>query len=114
MEREPWARLRFLAAAGAAGLAALGGTAPLRAAAVSRYAEAVLAKKPVAFWRLGEARGPDARDSSGHGHTGAYKGAPALRQKGAIQGDADTAVKLDGKLSYVEVPSHKDFSQPTT
>ena len=113
MERQPWARRQFLAAAGAAGLAALRGVA-FHAAPASRYAKAVLAKKPVAFWRLGEGKGPDARDSSGHGHTGAYKGAPALRQKGAIQGDADTAVKLDGKRSYVEVPSHKDFSQPTS
>jgi hypothetical protein len=93
MERKPWARRQFLVAAGAAGLAALGGK-ELRAAPASPYAKAVLAKKPVAYWRLGEDKGPDALDSTGNGHTGAYKGAPALRQKGAIQGDADTAVRL--------------------
>jgi hypothetical protein len=114
MERKPWVRRRFLIAAGAAGLAALGRTAPLCAAAASNYAKAVLAKKPVAFWRLGEDKGPDARDHTGNGHTGAYHGAPVLQQKGAIQGDVDTAVRLDGKRSYIEVPSHKDFSQPTS
>jgi hypothetical protein len=113
MERMPWDRRRFLVAAGAAGLAALDGK-PLRAAPASRYAKTVLAKKPVAYWRLGEEKGPDALDSTGNGHTGAYKGTPALRQKGAIQGDADTAVKLDGKRAYIEVPSHKGFSQPTS
>jgi hypothetical protein len=114
MEQQPWARRQFLIAAGAAGLAALDGTTPLCAAAVSNYAKTVLAKKPVAFWRLGEDKGPNALDSTGNGHQGAYKGAPALRQKGAIQGDTDTAVQLDGKHSYIEVPSHKDFSQPTS
>jgi hypothetical protein len=113
MERKPWSRRRFLFAAGAAGLAAPDGET-LRAAAASKYAETVLAKKPVAFWRLGEAKGPDALDRTGNGHTGAYTGAPGLKEKGAIHGDADTAVKLDGKRSYVEVPSHEGFSQPTS
>lgn len=113
MERKPWSRRQFLAAAGAAGLAVPGGES-LRAAAASHYAKVVLAKKPVAFWRLGEDKGPAALDSTGNGHTGAYKGAPVLQQKGAIQGDPDTAVRLDGKRSYVEVPSHKNFSQPTS
>jgi hypothetical protein len=114
MERESWTRRGFLLAAGTAGLAALDVTTPLRGAATSDYAKAVLAKGPVAYWRLGEAQGPDARDRTGNGHTGTYKGTPALGQKGAIQGDPDTAVKLDGKRSYVEIPSHKGFSQPTS
>src|SRR5262249_36601737 len=28
--------------------------------------------------------------------------------------DADTAIKLDGRRSYVEIPTHKHFSQPTS
>src|SRR5204863_10135478 len=38
----------------------------------------------------------------------------AFGERGAIRGDADTAVKPDGNRSYVEVADHKDFSQPTS
>src|SRR5262245_34530234 len=114
MAPEPWTRREFLGAAGLAGLAALGGTTALRAAAAANYERAVLAKKPVAYWRLGEAKGPDARDRTGNGHKGSYRGTPTFGERGALQGDPNTAIKLDGKGSYVEIPSHKDFSQPTS
>ncbi len=112
MQFKLWTRRRFLVA-WAASLTGLERT-PLCAAAAADYARTVLAKKPVAYWRLGESRGPDALDSTGNGHKGAYRGTPLLQQKGALQGDADTAVKLDGKRSYIEIPSHRDFSQPTS
>jgi hypothetical protein len=114
MGHEPLTRRTFLAAAGAAGLAAAYPDGPLRASAAAKYADTVLAKKPVAYWRLGEEKGPDAADLTGRGHTGTYRGTPAFREKGAIRGDSDTAVRLDGKHSYVEVPDHKDLSQPTS
>jgi hypothetical protein len=107
MEQEQWSRRDFLAAAGAAGLAAWA-VRPIAAAAASNYEEKVLAKKPVAYWRLGEAKGPGAVDRTGNGHKGTYKGTPAFRERGAIKGD--TAVKLDGKRSYVEIADHKAFS----
>jgi hypothetical protein len=113
MNREPWTRRRFLVA-GVAGLSVPGVTARLRAPPPSDYERAVLAKKPVAYWRLGEDKGPDALDSTGNGHTGTYHGTPNLQDKGAIKGDPNGAVKLDGRRSYVEVPSHKDLSQPTS
>ena len=37
------------------------------------YAEAVLASKPLAYWRVGEWAGPTAKDSSENGHDGAYE-----------------------------------------
>jgi hypothetical protein len=114
MEQGPWTRRKFLVATGAAAIPVLNVAAPLRAAGASKYARTVLAKRPVAYWRLGEYQGPCARDGSGNGHTGVFKGTPAFRQKGAIQGDTDTAVTLYRKYSYVEIPSHKDFSQPTS
>jgi len=114
MEPELWTRRELLAVTGAAGLAALGVTTPLAAGPASNYKKVVLAKKPVAYWRLGEAKGPNALDSAGNGHQGAYKGKPAFGERGAIKGDEDTAVKLDGKGSYVEIANHKDFSQPTS
>jgi hypothetical protein len=87
---------------------------PLLATPAPDYAQEVLAKRPVAYWRLGEARGPDALDHTANRHKGTYRGTPTFREPGAIQGDADTAIKLDGKRSYVEVADHKDFSQPTS
>lgn len=42
------------------------------------YAAAVLAGKPVAYWRLNDATTPKARDASGHGHDGTLKKGVAL------------------------------------
>jgi len=114
MEQQRWTRRELLAVTGATGLATLGIETRLDAAAASNYKKTVLAKKPVAYWRLGEAKGPDALDSTGHGHKGIYKGSPAYHQVGAIKGDPNRAIKLKGDHSYVEIPSHKDFSQPTS
>lgn len=83
-------------------------------AAASDYEKAVLAKKPIAYWRLGEADGPDILDSTGNGHKGKLKGKAVFQEKGAIKDDKDTAVKLDGKGTYFEISNHKDFSQPTS
>lgn len=114
MKRAQWTRREFLAVTGAAGLAALGGTTPRTAAAASHYERVVLAKQPVAYWRLGEVRGPEAWDRTGHGHTGRYYGTPVFQSPGAIQGDANTAIALDGRGAYIEVPNHRAFSQPTS
>jgi hypothetical protein len=114
MEQERWTRRELLLVTGAAGLAALGVRTRFAAGAASDYEKAVLAKKPVAYWRLGEATGPDALDSTGNGHTGTYHGTPTFQEPGAIQGDPNTAIKLDGKRSYVEIANHENFSQPTS
>ena len=82
--------------------------------APSHYEKTVLEKKPIAYWRLGESKGPIVLDRTGNGHKGMCHGTPAFQEKGALKGDPDTAVKLDGKKSYIEIPSHKDFSQPTS
>jgi hypothetical protein len=77
------------------------------------YRAAVLAKNPVAYWRLGEAAGPTAVDETGNGHDGTYFGNPTLGQPGAIHGDSNTAVQFNG-TNYVEIPDSADFSQPTS
>jgi hypothetical protein len=56
-------RRRF--AQGAAACCALS-FAPLRVKAGVDYAKRVLAKRPVAYWRLGEQRGPVAADAASH------------------------------------------------
>ena len=44
----------------------------------SPYAEAVLASRPLAYWRLDDIEGTAARDSSGHGRDASYDGGHAL------------------------------------
>src|SRR5262245_19355667 len=84
------------------------------AAMAGDYEKAVLVKKPVAYWRLGEAKGPEVSDRSGNGHKGVCRGMVVFQEMGAILGDKDTAVKLDGKKSFIEIDNHKDFSVPTS
>jgi len=79
----------------------------------SAYRDAVLAKSPIAYWRLGETAGPTAADETGNGHDGTYLGNPTLGQPGAILGDSNTAVQFTG-ANYVEIPDSADFSQPTS
>lgn len=92
----------------------LGSSAPRYADNVSGYERAVLASKPIAYWRLGEAKGTNVIDKANNGHDGTLYGTPSLQQPGAIMGDPDTAVMLDGQNSYIEIPSHQDFSQCTS
>ena len=47
------------------------------------YAEAVLASKPMAYWRLDDIEGPTALDSTGHGRHARYEGGVALLPAGA-------------------------------
>lgn len=83
------------------------------------YSQLVLAKHPVAYWRLGEPSGPTAADSSKHGHHGRYVGNPSFGQPGAIRLSTNRAVGLNGPSSrdYIEIPdpAHSAvFSQPTS
>src|SRR5262249_19997883 len=110
MTPDMWTRREMLAFTGLAGLGALGLAAGPPLGLPSAYSRKVLAKKPVAYWRLGEARGPTASDATKNAHHGKYHGSPTFRQPGALRGDADTAIALDGKKSYVEVPDSKAFS----
>ena len=48
------------------------------------YDAAVLADSPVAFWKLDEASGTVAADSSGNGNTGTYQGAVTLGETGPL------------------------------
>jgi hypothetical protein len=113
-----WSRRDLLAFAGAAALTTFAGNLraappPIRGGAKrSAYEQAVLESKPVAYWRLGEARGPKAADATGHEHDGKYVGEPKFGQKGAIAGDPNEAIGLDGlrSKSFVEVPDSKSFS----
>src|SRR5207237_140130 len=52
------------------------------AAGAGLYAQAVLASKPLAYWRFSEFNGPLARDSTGHDHHGAYEDGVAFHLPG--------------------------------
>jgi hypothetical protein len=89
------------------------GTSQASATAPSSYAAKILARKPVAYGRLGDSAGAAIRDESKPGHDGTYNGTPGFGEAGAIQRDPNTAIKLDGR-SYVEIPSAPELSQPTS
>ena len=109
-----WTRRQFLIASGGTAWAMNGCSRQSLSAPVSDYQKLVLAKNPVGYWRLGESQGTTAKDISGRGHQGRYHGTPRLGQPGALHGDPDASLGLDGKGSYLEIPAHPDFSQPTS
>jgi Concanavalin A-like lectin/glucanases superfamily/Fibronectin type III domain len=83
-------------------------TLPIRnvvPALATGYSSTILADSPAAYWRLDESSGTSAADATSHSNTGTYTGGFTLGQPGALFGDADTAVKLDGASGYVSVPN---------
>lgn len=68
------------------------------------YAKVVLGATPTGYWRLGEPSGTSAVDSSGGGNDGTYTGGFTLAQAGALTGDSNTAVALNGTSGYVSIP----------
>ena len=63
----------------------------------SAYRSAVLADQPGVYYRLDEASGTTAADSSGNGHNGTYTTNATLGQSGATN-DGDTAISGSGRL----------------
>jgi hypothetical protein len=78
------------------------------------YASIVRDDKPIAYWRLGDAVTPLARDEM-QKHDGTYKGGITLGVPGALKNDADTAARFDGNGS-VEIAASTvfDFVDPAT
>ena len=131
---DPASRRRFLASGAKLGLglagAGLGGLGGLGLGAVGlvrgepagaaetgprTYPDAVLAKGPVGYWRLGETTGTTAVDLTANHRDGLYKGAVAMGERGALgPRDTDPAIRLDGRRSYVEIADDEAFSQPTS
>jgi hypothetical protein len=82
--------------------------APVEAGAT--YASTVLSDAPLAYWRLDEASGTVAHDSSGNGNDAMYTGGFTPGSPGALIGDADTAATLDGTTGYVDVGNRFAFA----
>ena len=66
------------------------------ASSSSSYAGVVAADNPSLHWRLGEPSGTIAADSSPNLRAGTFAGTRAAGQAGAIIGDSNTAVTMDG------------------
>jgi hypothetical protein len=67
------------------------------------YRTLVMSDAPRAYWRLGETSGLVAADQTSNGISGSYLNGVALARPGAIAGDANTAVGLDGVNDTVRV-----------
>jgi hypothetical protein len=70
------------------------------------YAQECAVDLPSAAWRLGEPSGTQATDSSGNLLHGTYQNSPTLGVTGALTGDADTAITLDGVNDHITVPDN--------
>lgn len=84
---------------------AASGRAACQPSTSSLYRSTVLADSPSGYWRLDEACGLAAADSSGHSLAGVYYTGATLAQAGGLSTDDDKAVRLDGTNGYVGIPS---------
>lgn len=75
-----------------------------RYCATERYDQAVRMDSPIGYWRLGDRLGTTASNESGPVGDGAYLGAPVPVTPGAVSGDGDGAVQLDGVDDHVRLP----------
>ena len=76
------------------------------------YGATVYGQSPTLFYRLGEAAGTTATDSSTSLSPGDYSGGVTLGQAGALAGVSDTAVGFDGTSGLLA--SHTSYVSPTT
>jgi trimeric autotransporter adhesin len=73
-----------------------GRTLPLKGRPTDAYGAAVYDSEPELYWRLGEASGTTAQDTSPWLSDGLYSGGVTFGQPGAPGGTSDTAVQFDG------------------
>src|SRR5690348_3162252 len=72
---------------------------------MSRYATAVLADCPLAYFRLDETSGTSANDISGNARTGTINGTMGYNAPGALKNDIDSSMLFDGSSAYIALPS---------
>ncbi len=77
------------------------------------YATTVLGTSGlVSYWRLGESSGTTAVDSK-DSNDGTFNGGFTLGKLGAIDGDSNTSVRLDGSSGYLSTPANPGGAQGT-
>jgi hypothetical protein len=83
---------------------------PLREPACA-YADAVLASKPLAYWRLDEMAGPEAIDATGHGHRATYEGGVAFYLEGPPLNGKDPGTRTINRAPHL-AGGHLAFRWP--
>ena len=84
------------------------GPATASSSAGASYSTTILADAPTHYYRLGEASGTSAADSSGNGRTATYLGGVTLGQPGAIPNNPNTAASFDGGANRLQLPAGFD------
>lgn len=84
------------------------------AAAPTTYMGEVLTDSPLGYWRLGEASGTSALDSSGNSRTLTYSGSIAFSQTSLLPSQADTAITLSSTSSGKASLADASWMHPTT
>ena len=107
------AQVGALLAASLAAVTALSLAHPTPAFATNTYSQTVLGSSPVAYWRLGEGSGNFA-DSTSNGNTASAHATITYGASGAIHGDSNTAVSLDGSSAYAEAPDSSSLDSPSS
>ena len=87
--------------AGTFALATLALSSGSALSAPGSYRTEVLADAPAGYWRLGELAGTIAQDETANATAGTYLGGVTLGVGGAIAGDPNAAVRLDGSNDLV-------------
>jgi len=95
---------------GSSGLLTHTAQGTLVATASSTYASAIMADGPNAYWRLAETVGSTMVDSTSKANNGTYAGGVTLNAPGAIAGDSNGAVLLDGSSGYGRAPNASSLS----
>lgn len=67
------------------------------------YYDVVMADAPVSYWRLGEPSGATTAIDARAANNGTYTASPTLAVAGALTGDTNTAMTLNGTSQYVVV-----------
>jgi hypothetical protein len=78
--------------------------------ASAAYAQVVLSDAPLAYWRVDETSGVVAHDATGNGHDASYVGGVTLGASGALVGDSDTSVTLDGATGHLDASDILPFT----
>lgn len=79
----------------------------------TKYATAVLADKPIGYWRFSDKGDPKAVDASGHGNHGEYIGFVSKNNPGICPNTSDQCIRFLGKAAagYVQI---RDFELPAS
>ncbi len=75
----------------------------------NQYHAAVLAKGPVAYWRLGDAPAMTAVDQTGNGHDGAYRGPDRAPTTGRLLQATRTPRSVFRSFYVGEIPDSGGF-----